>query len=50
MRYTVVQFENGFYGVKDNSIKGFQTVAAGMTEAKAIKWAERLNLREAWGI
>ena len=50
MRYTVIKFENGFYGVNDNSIKGFQVVAAGMTEMAANKWADRLNLRHAWGV
>ncbi len=50
MRYKVTQFENGYFGVIDTMTDGCKTVAAGMTKANAEKWAERLNLRHAWGI
>lgn len=49
MRYTVIQFENGFYGVEDTQTKGFRIVASGMTEMAANTWADRLNLRHVWG-
>lgn len=46
----VVRFSNGLYGVKDLSIKGFQTIASGMTFGQAAEYASRMSLRKAWGI
>jgi len=49
MRYQVMNLKNGFYGVKDTQTS--ETVAAGFAEFfMADKWAQRLNLRNTWGI
>ncbi len=49
-RYQIVKFENGFYGLLDNKIEGFKTVAAGYADLNTLRtWAERLNLRHVWG-
>ncbi len=45
--YTVVQFENGKYGVKDVA-RNF-IVAAGMSEERANEWCLRLIYRHHWG-
>lgn len=48
MRYQLIEFSNNRFGVKDTKIN--MTVAAGMDKTAAQNWADRLNLRDKWGI
>lgn len=43
-RFKVIQFENGFFGVRDTQDNW--TVSFGMDKTSAIKQAERCNIRE----
>jgi len=48
-RYQAMEQDNGAWCVVDFHGIGFQMVAAGMTKQAAQEWADRLNLRNAWG-
>lgn len=47
-RYQVVQFENGRFGVLDQTAG--RCVSFGMDKMPAAEWALRLQLREAYGV
>ncbi len=49
MRYQATELDNGKWGVIDLQGFGLQLVAAGMTKQQAEAYAERHNLRHAWG-
>ena len=45
----VIQFANGYFGIKEFYNNRWNTIAAGMTKRAANQWMDRLQLRAVWG-